>query len=83
LVRLRSSQNSEIENLYYYDFEKIEFGEKPPSDYEFEELFHFPFNGYDSIQASISPSHEEKGVVSCTPFQVFEFYDASLDDLEE
>jgi hypothetical protein len=36
----------------------------------------------ESIQASISPPHEDKGLVSCTPFQVFEFYDASFDDLE-
>jgi hypothetical protein len=29
-----------------------------------------------------SPSHEDKGMVSCTPFQVFDFCDASFDDLE-
>jgi hypothetical protein len=59
LVSLRSSQNS-----------------------EFDDLFDPPFNEDEGIQASISPSHEDKGMVSCTPFQVFDFCDASFDDLE-
>jgi hypothetical protein len=82
LVSLRSSQNSEFDDLYCYDFEKIEFEENPSSNDEFEKVFDPPFNGDEGIQASISPSHEDKGVVSCTPFQVFEFCDASFDDLE-
>jgi hypothetical protein len=37
----------------------------------------------ESIQASISPPHEDKCLVSYTPFQNFEFCDASFDDLEK
>jgi hypothetical protein len=47
--------------------------------HEDERLVHAPpFNEDESIQASVSPSHEDKGMVSCTPFQVFDIFDASL-----
>jgi hypothetical protein len=36
----------------------------------------------ESIQVSSPPPHGDKGMVSCTPFQFFEFCDASFDDLE-
>jgi hypothetical protein len=45
-------------------------------------VFTPPFDGDEVTQDSISPSHKDKGMVSCIPFQVFDSYDASFNDLE-
>jgi hypothetical protein len=41
-----------------------------------------PFDEDEAIQTSIIPAHEDNEVVSCTPFQVFDSYDASSCDFE-
>jgi hypothetical protein len=45
-------------------------------------VFSPPFDEDEVTQASIPPSHEDKNMVSCTLFQVFDSYDASFHDLE-
>jgi hypothetical protein len=40
------------------------------------------FNEDKGIQDFVSPSHEDKGMVNYTPFQVFIVYDTSFHDLE-